>query len=251
MAWFKVDDRLWSHPKWLATPAPARGLWATAGSWCAHHELDGFIPTPALRLLGHTKAQAAALVAAGLWVVSDGGWTFHGWVEFQPTRAELQAKRAVKAEAGRRGGLASGASRREAGASPVASDTGEANAKPVPSPSRPVPVASNEATSIRASDKPMPFDWAPTDEHGIRAQSDGLDVEREAVKFRAHAEEKGRLAKNWNAAFTRWLMQAAEYAKRDAGKPARSMDRQGDLLKEEMARARAADAAQERLEIGS
>lgn len=102
--------------------------------------------------------------------------------------------------------------------------------------------------SARASS--LPPDWSPTKEHHDRAHEDGTDVDREAVKFRSHAAEKGRTAKNWNAAFTRWLMQAADYAKRDAGKPARSMDRQGDLLREEMARARAADAAHEgRLEI--
>lgn len=105
--------------------------------------------------------------------------------------------------------------------------------------------AGTAASPPAARASSMPFDWTPTAEHHTRAHEDQLDIEREAVKFRAHAEEKGRTAKNWNAAFTRWLINAAEYAKRDAGKPARSMDRQGDILKEEMARARAADAARE------
>lgn len=243
MTWFKVDDKLWSHPKWLATPAASRGLWVTAGSWSAHHELDGFVPTPSLRLLGHTKTQAAALVAAGLWAVVDGGWEFHGWAEFQPTKAELQAKREAKAEAGRAGGRASGRSRREASASSDASPEGEANANPVPSPSRTRPVASNEATSRGARETKIPTDWEPTPEHRTRAAEDSLDADREAIKFRAHADEKGRTAKNWNAAFTRWLINAAEYAQRDTARGTRSTDRQGDLLQEEMARARAADAA--------
>lgn len=110
--------------------------------------------------------------------------------------------------------------------------------------------AGTAASPPAARASSLPPDWTPTAEHHTRAHDDQLDIEREAVKFRAHAEEKGRTAKNWNAAFTRWLMQAAEYAKRDAGKPARSMDRQGDLLKEEMARARAADAARDQLQIG-
>ena len=43
----------------------------------------------------------------------------------------------------------------------------------------------------------------------------GLNPGSELEKFRAHAEEKGRTAKSWNAAFTRWLINAAEYATRD------------------------------------
>ena len=37
MAWFRVDDHLYSHPKWLALPKGSRALWVTAGSWCAGH----------------------------------------------------------------------------------------------------------------------------------------------------------------------------------------------------------------------
>lgn len=136
MAWFKVDDKLWSHPKWLETPPAARGLWITAGSWCAHHEQDGVIPRSAVRFLGHTFKHASDLVRVRLWIETEAGYEFHGWAEFQPTSAELQEKRAIKAAAGRAGGLASGRSRREAGASPGASRPDEANGKPVPVPSR-------------------------------------------------------------------------------------------------------------------
>lgn len=216
MAWFKVDDKLWSHPKWLQTPPAARGLWITAGSWCAQHEQDGHIPANALRLLGHTRREANALVNAGLWHESDGGWVFHDWAEFQPTAAELREKRAVRAEAGRRGGLASGRSRREANASPVASPDVEAKANPVPSRPDPYPTTSNEVVRTRAKNHALPNDWEPTPEHHARAHETGLDIDREGIKFKAHADEKGRLAKNWNAAFTRWLINAADYAARDA-----------------------------------
>lgn len=64
----------------------------------------------------------------------------------------------------------------------------------------------------------LPNSWTPTDEHRDRAKSSGLNLDQESVKFRAHAEEKGRTAKSWNAAFTRWLINAAEYAQRD-GRP--------------------------------
>lgn len=94
------------------------------------------------------------------------------------------------------------------------------NAVSTGAPSRPVPTrpvtTSNEVVRTRARNHALPDNWEPTPEHHERATETGLDLERETIKFKAHAEEKGRLAKNWNAAFTRWLINAAEYAKRDA-----------------------------------
>jgi len=98
MSWFKVDDKLWGHPKWLATPMRARGLWVTAGSWSAAQEQDGNVPKHVLAMLGGSPADARALVAVGLWEEADGGWVFHGWAEFQPTRAQQEEKREAARE---------------------------------------------------------------------------------------------------------------------------------------------------------
>lgn len=61
----------------------------------------------------------------------------------------------------------------------------------------------------------LPNDWAPTASHIERAKDAGLDLIKEVEKFRAHAEENDRTAKAWNSAFTRWLINAEEYARRD------------------------------------
>lgn len=55
---------------------------------------------------------------------------------------------------------------------------------------------------------PLPADWGPTEDHRTRSAEAGVDVEREAAKFRAHAEANGREAVVWNAAFTQWLLNA-------------------------------------------
>lgn len=102
MSWFKVDDRLYSHPKWVATPADARGLWVTAGSWSAAQDQDGHVPAAMLAALGHTRAQALALVKSGLWEKAPGGFRFHGWAEFQPTKASKEADREAWREKKRR-----------------------------------------------------------------------------------------------------------------------------------------------------
>ena len=80
MAWFKVDDRLWSHPKWLGLPIEAKALWVSAGSYCAMHETDGEISCQTLAIVlpnsRHTRA-ANALVEAGLWERTNDGYRFH------------------------------------------------------------------------------------------------------------------------------------------------------------------------------
>lgn len=98
MAWFKVDDHLYSHPKWIALPKGSRALWVTAGAWCAGQLLDGYIPDAVLPILGGTKAEAEALARTGLWDKAAGGWRFHDWETYQPTKKAVMDKRAKDAE---------------------------------------------------------------------------------------------------------------------------------------------------------
>lgn len=98
MTWFKVDDGFCVHPKVVGLDMAARGLWVTAGSWCAQQLTDGVIDDRQIRMLGGTRKQAEKLVAAGLWS-HDGAapsarrFFFEDWRDFQPTRDEVTAKR--------------------------------------------------------------------------------------------------------------------------------------------------------------
>lgn len=105
MAWFKVDDRLWSHPKWMMLPIEAKALWVSAGSYCAMHETDGEISCQTLAIVLPNSRQtraANALVEAGLWERTKDGYKFHNWNEYQPTRADIVAKREREKERKRR-----------------------------------------------------------------------------------------------------------------------------------------------------
>ena len=94
MAWFKVDDRFYSHPKVIGVPMRSLGLWVLAGAWSADQLTDGFIPRTALPMLnGSRPADARPLVDAGLWAVVDGGWRFHDWQDMQPSRAAVLERR--------------------------------------------------------------------------------------------------------------------------------------------------------------
>lgn len=114
MSWFKVDDAWWRSRKVMPLSLAARGLWATAGAWCAENLTDGLIEESVLTQIAPggkpalTKL-ARELVDAGMWVPAPKGWTFHDWAEYQPPasvvlkkRAEWRARQA-KSRAGKSG----------------------------------------------------------------------------------------------------------------------------------------------------
>lgn len=97
MPWFKIDDTLAHHHKVMAAGNPAMGLWVRAGSYCAQQLTDGFVSNEALATLG-TRSQAHRLVAAGLWDAAPGGFRFHDWTDYQPTKSDVLAERAAAKE---------------------------------------------------------------------------------------------------------------------------------------------------------
>jgi hypothetical protein len=109
MTWFRVDDGFPEHPKLEALERePLRymaaiTLWTVMGCDCARRLTDGFVSSErldkVLRRLGkHTIAGAEALVEIGLWDPVDGGWCYHDWEEYQPTKRAVVAKRKEDAE---------------------------------------------------------------------------------------------------------------------------------------------------------
>lgn len=108
MTWFKVDDLFWSHPKVLRTSLAARGLWVSAGAYCAQHLTDGEIDAAFLPMVAgtdhrHAEKLAAELVAAGLWeVVTPGKYRFHHWDDMQPSREQVESRRFSERERKRR-----------------------------------------------------------------------------------------------------------------------------------------------------
>ncbi len=102
------------HPKMVAANRHACGelaevLWTRALDHVNEHGTDGFIAAgiPDLLCPKKTAGRVAALVAAGLWDVVDGGWHVHNWSQWNRSAAELQAiedaKRKRKSEAGKKG----------------------------------------------------------------------------------------------------------------------------------------------------
>ena len=144
MPWFKVDDALYSHPKWLATPSPARALWVTAGSWCSSQLTDGLVPRHVLPILGGRSKDAADLVKAGLWLAVDEGWQFHGWLELQPSAEQVEAERSAARERQRRARDKARESRRDIGRTSPESHG-------PPDPTRPDPTRPDPTSQVTSS----------------------------------------------------------------------------------------------------
>ena len=218
MTWFKVDDGIHSHPKFLDVSLAAVGLWTMCGAWCSGYLTDGQITRRQVIRLGGDDALAAELVDAGLWRETEDGYVFHGWDEYQPTREDVEASRAAARERMRKrrnpdtGKFTPRAE--DVRANTVGTDDeraenfGVGSSTPTrPDPTRPDPTPSARSAR-KAPAKRLPEDWAPTDAHRKKAAELGVDLELEADRFRLHAEANDRRAVRWDAAFSMWLSKA-------------------------------------------
>lgn len=93
MPWVKLDDNFYLNPKTAAIPMGARGLWVTGLSYCARNLTDGVITKKAVRQLGGTPTQVKHLVEAGLWLETPEGYMFHDYLDFNPSKAQVEARR--------------------------------------------------------------------------------------------------------------------------------------------------------------
>lgn len=216
MTWFKVDDTLAFHRKTVAAGVSALGLWVRAGSWCAQTLTDGFVPEHMVPALADGDAGLAGrLVEAGLWRRVKGGYAFHEWADYQPSRQSIENRRAVRAAAGRNGGVRSGQVRRGLRSKTEASASQLLEPPTRPDPTRPqgghVENLANvdQRARTRVEPQPLPDDWVPHDAHAVLARKHGLDLDHEAEQFRAHALDKGRVSANWHEAFRYWLGNAS------------------------------------------
>lgn len=116
MPWVKLDTDFSDHPKVIAAGAEGMALYVAGLCYCARHETDGRIPKAAVKRLVELRKPmqvAEMLVSVGLWDDDEGGcYIVRDYLEYQTSKAQMEEIRQQKREAGRRGGLASGESRR-------------------------------------------------------------------------------------------------------------------------------------------
>lgn len=99
MPWVKLHDGFDENPKIDGLSDGAFRLYVTGLCYCARALSDGHITERRLfRLFPNGGRAADELVAAGLWHETDGGWQINDYLEFQPSKAEVEEKRKKYAE---------------------------------------------------------------------------------------------------------------------------------------------------------
>ena len=106
--WFRVDDTFLGHPKAVGLSNDALATWTRAGDWCAWQLTDGVFERDQLAEFAgdadDPDAVAAELLRRRLWEpgADDGQVQFHDWGDWNPTRAQVLAKRKADTERRRR-----------------------------------------------------------------------------------------------------------------------------------------------------
>ena len=175
MTWTKLDDAIFDHPKMLRAGEDAANLYVRALVYSNRHLTDGRLYPEVLAAITSRRDAAklaAKLVEVGAWRTElEGGWTIHDFHAFNPSAGEVKARRdeisRKRAEAGKRGGIASGAARsNEANGK----QTGSNSFKQNEAPSRPVleekresaREEANEANGAQPSPPAAPLASAPS-----------------------------------------------------------------------------------------
>lgn len=102
MAWGKIDDKLYSSPKWIQVSKGGKALWVSALSWCMAQLTDGAVTKQTCFMLGASTKDARSLVEAGLWEETPNGYQFHDWLDYQPSREQVLNERKAAGERQRR-----------------------------------------------------------------------------------------------------------------------------------------------------
>lgn len=104
MTWTKLDDNFHGHPKTrrLMRNPLAYMLHIQAMNYCACHDLDGRVDVEFVEdtITDRSDRVGAVqlLVTIGVWEEGESGWTIHDFLQYHPSKAELQEKRRKDAE---------------------------------------------------------------------------------------------------------------------------------------------------------
>lgn len=216
MAWFKVDDGFWSHPKTAELSDAATALWVRAGAWSAQHLTDGRIPYSALRFFRARRRSAAELVDAGLWSDAGDAFVFHAWADYQPSKSQVEAKREAT-----RNRVNTWRERQRNGVTDASQDD-DGNAPPDPTRPDPTHISTSDevesaprkrAATTKGTRIPEPFMLTTEMRIEMSTECPGLDVDRATKQFVDYwRAATGRTAtkKDWIAAWRFWMRREAE-----------------------------------------
>lgn len=104
MSYVSLEDDFHSNPKVLAAGLDGAGLYARALSYCGAHLTDGYLPRA--WIMGATEGRRGPInkcLAAGLITELGEDYTIRDYLEHNPSREQVIARREERSEAGKKG----------------------------------------------------------------------------------------------------------------------------------------------------
>jgi hypothetical protein len=100
--WARLDDSLHSHRKLRRAGLEATGLYAMALSYCAAYLTDGHVDEDFLAELVPSKRRRERLleelVRRHLFEPNGHGYAVHDYLDYNPSRADIERRRELAAE---------------------------------------------------------------------------------------------------------------------------------------------------------
>lgn len=101
MPWFRLEDSFHHHPKVVRAGNAATGLWVRCGTYSAQYLTDGVIPDDIAHAYGRPR-EIQTLLDTGLWVENGTGFLIPDYLDFNPSKAQVEIDRAMARERQRR-----------------------------------------------------------------------------------------------------------------------------------------------------
>lgn len=262
MTWSKFDDAAAKSPKALVAGNEAWSLWAAAIMYCNRHSTDGYVSLAALATeclpvpIGMQKAKRLAELLCASRARPDGAGLFeeagsqlfrvHDFLDWNPSKVEVEAKRKADRDRKRRGPD----SDRDSGTIPRGSPQGKppdsvaprASARALPAPPRPDPTSPTQSESGASATTPKRVqrmrrfpDFEPAPEHVNLAMQIGADLAAELAKFRDYEFRDPK--SDANACFRSWLRRSIELKRGEVRTRIAGDNRAADGLEQQRLRA--------------
>jgi hypothetical protein len=121
VAWVRVDDSFYDHPKFIDLSLEATGLWLTMLAWSNRNLTDGIVPQKAVEKMGGLCI--TELVDAGLVERDLLNFRMVNYVCYQPSAEEVKARQADVSEKRRAAGRKGAAARWQTDSNPMATQS--------------------------------------------------------------------------------------------------------------------------------
>lgn len=142
MSWLKLDDQIFINRKVARCNTETKMLYIVSLSYCANQLTDGEIPEDVLPLLAgmagidkqNAKQSASKLLEVCLWVATPTGWQIPDYLEYNPSKEQVEHNREVRSQSGRAGGQAKAKQNAKQNAKQKSSKSLPPSPSPSPSP---------------------------------------------------------------------------------------------------------------------